>query len=83
NKNMELIDLILILNLNLNLNLNPEDILRYTNNNNKSPNAAAEEFLNRFQKNATLVAVGVVKDLNKVGNFVKETLVDILNRRPK
>ncbi|MED6131536.1 hypothetical protein PIB30_010582 [Stylosanthes scabra] len=52
-------------------------------NNNKSPSSAAEEFLNRFQRNATLVAMGVVKDLNKVGNYIKETLVDILNRRPK
>ncbi|MED6125786.1 hypothetical protein PIB30_072003 [Stylosanthes scabra] len=57
---------------------------RYNNNNNnKSPNSAAEEFLNRFQRNANLVAAGVVKNLNRVGNYVKETLVDILNRRPK
>ncbi|MED6131535.1 hypothetical protein PIB30_010582 [Stylosanthes scabra] len=53
------------------------------NNNDKSPNSAAEEFLNRFGRNATLVAGGVVKNLNKAGNFVKETFVDILNWRPK
>ncbi|KAK2379508.1 hypothetical protein QL285_067301 [Trifolium repens] len=49
----------------------------------KPPNTSAEEFLNRFQKNATLVAYGVVKNLNRVGNYVKDTLDDILYRRPK
>ncbi|KAJ1440940.1 hypothetical protein SESBI_01615 [Sesbania bispinosa] len=47
------------------------------------PNTAAEEFLNRFQRNASLVTSGVVKNLNRVGNYVKETLDDILYRRPK
>ncbi|AES87732.1 hypothetical protein MtrunA17_Chr4g0014381 [Medicago truncatula] len=49
----------------------------------KPPITSAEEFLNRFQKNATLVAYGVVKNLNKVGNRIKESLDDILYRRPK
>ncbi|CAK8575271.1 unnamed protein product [Lathyrus sativus] len=49
----------------------------------KPTNTSAEEFLNRFQKNATLVANGVVKNLNRVGNYVKDTLDDILYRRPK
>ncbi|KAL1362213.1 hypothetical protein AAHE18_03G063900 [Arachis hypogaea] len=50
---------------------------------NKPPNTTAEEFLNRFRRNAILVAAGVVKNMNKVGNYVKETLDDILYRRPK
>ncbi|ESW03753.1 hypothetical protein PHAVU_011G039500 [Phaseolus vulgaris] len=37
------------------------------------------EFLNRFQRNAGLVASGVAKNLNRVGNYVKELLNDILN----
>ncbi|KAK7264236.1 hypothetical protein RJT34_31842 [Clitoria ternatea] len=49
----------------------------------KAPNATANEFLDRFKRNANLVASGVVKNLNRVGNYVKETLEDVLNRRPK
>ncbi|XP_004506406.1 uncharacterized protein [Cicer arietinum] len=49
----------------------------------KPPNTTAEEFLNRFQKNAGLVASGVVKNLNRMGHYVKEALDDILYRRPK
>jgi len=37
------------------------------------------EFLNRFQRNAGLVASGVAKNLNRVGNYVKDLLNDILN----
>ena len=39
----------------------------------------ATEFLNRFQRNAGLVASGVAKNLNRVGNYVKDLLNDILN----
>ncbi|XP_027354869.1 uncharacterized protein LOC113864874 [Abrus precatorius] len=49
----------------------------------KSPISKTEDFFNRFQKNAGLVASGVAKNLNRVGNYVKETVDDILNRRPK
>ncbi|CAL0334177.1 unnamed protein product [Lupinus luteus] len=49
----------------------------------KPPSVIPEEFLNRFQRNATLVASGVVRNLNRVSNYVKETLDDILYRRPK
>ncbi|XP_057456490.1 uncharacterized protein LOC130747537 [Lotus japonicus] len=47
------------------------------------PNITGEEFLNRFQRNASLVAAGVAKNLNRVGHYVKETLGDMLNRRSK
>lgn len=43
------------------------------------PNNNTTEFLNRFQRNAGLVASGVAKNLNRVGNYVKELLKDILN----
>ncbi|XP_019464849.1 PREDICTED: uncharacterized protein LOC109363161 isoform X1 [Lupinus angustifolius] len=49
----------------------------------KPPGTTPEEFLNRFQRNASLVASGVVRNLSRVGNYVKETLDDILYRRPK
>ncbi|KAI4297679.1 hypothetical protein L6164_037560 [Bauhinia variegata] len=52
----------------------------------KPPHPTGEEYLNRFTRNASLVASGVVKNLNKVGNYVKESLDDILypyRRRPK
>lgn len=40
----------------------------------------------RFWRNAGLVASGVAANLNKVGNYVKETVDDILypyRKRPK
>ncbi|XP_031271658.1 uncharacterized protein LOC116130052 [Pistacia vera] len=37
-----------------------------------------DEYLNRFKRNAGLVASGVAKNVNKVGNYMKETLEDIL-----
>ncbi|XWS54986.1 hypothetical protein CRYUN_Cryun10bG0136400 [Craigia yunnanensis] len=42
-----------------------------------------DEFYNRFKRNAGLVASGVAKNLNKIGNRIKESLDDILYRRPK
>ncbi|WOK98199.1 hypothetical protein Cni_G06909 [Canna indica] len=44
----------------------------------------ADEFFNRFRKNAGLVASGVAKNLNKVGSYIKENIDDILYsyRRP-
>ncbi|XP_027910244.1 uncharacterized protein LOC114169331 [Vigna unguiculata] len=44
-----------------------------------TPSNRTTEFLNRFQRNAGLVVSGVAKDLNRVGNFVKDLLNDILN----
>ncbi|KAL9414776.1 hypothetical protein AB3S75_043110 [Citrus x aurantiifolia] len=37
-----------------------------------------DEYWNRFKRNAGLVAAGVAKNVNKVGNQIKETLEDIL-----
>ncbi|XAR57955.1 hypothetical protein NMG60_11026275 [Bertholletia excelsa] len=45
-----------------------------------------EDFLNRFYRNATVVAMGVAKNLLKVANNIKERVDDILypnQRRPK
>ncbi|XP_031096105.1 uncharacterized protein LOC116000212 [Ipomoea triloba] len=49
----------------------------------KPAHSAGDEFLSRFSRNATLVAMGVVKNLRKVGNRIKESIDDILYRRPK
>ncbi|XP_061368393.1 uncharacterized protein LOC133311368 [Gastrolobium bilobum] len=52
----------------------------------KAPHFTGEEYLNRFKRNAILVASGVARNLNRVGNYVKETLDDVLNpyrRGPK
>ncbi|VFR02480.1 unnamed protein product [Cuscuta campestris] len=49
----------------------------------KPPHSSGEEFLTRFYRNANLVAMGVVKNLQKVGNKIKTNVDDILNRRPK
>ncbi|XP_062177478.1 uncharacterized protein LOC133882347 isoform X2 [Alnus glutinosa] len=45
---------------------------------------AGDEYLNRFTRNAGLVASGVGKNLNRVYNYIKESLDDILYpyRRP-
>ncbi|KAL5855968.1 hypothetical protein ACOSQ3_005798 [Xanthoceras sorbifolium] len=37
-----------------------------------------DEYLNRFKRNAGLVASGVAKNVNKVGIYIKETVEDIL-----
>ncbi|KAL0536148.1 hypothetical protein IC582_025086 [Cucumis melo] len=47
---------------------------------------AGDEYLNRFKRNAALVASGVARNVNRVCNYVKESLDDILypyRRRPK
>ncbi|KAL8477782.1 hypothetical protein ACS0TY_029905 [Phlomoides rotata] len=52
----------------------------------KPTNATGEEFLSRFTRNANLVANGVVKNMRRVGNQIKQSLDDILfpyRRRPK
>ncbi|XWS40099.1 hypothetical protein CRYUN_Cryun18bG0111000 [Craigia yunnanensis] len=49
----------------------------------KSTQSTGDEFYNRFKRNAGIVASGVAKNLNKIGNRIKESLDDILYRRPK
>ncbi|XP_057541611.1 uncharacterized protein LOC130820308 isoform X1 [Amaranthus tricolor] len=49
----------------------------------KTTHPMGEEFLTRFQRNAGLVASGVARNMRKVGNYVKESIDDILYRRPK
>ncbi|KAL2905430.1 putative cysteine protease atg4 [Bienertia sinuspersici] len=49
----------------------------------KTPHPMGEEFLMRFSRNAGLVASGVARNMRKVGNYVKESIDDILYRRPK
>ncbi|KAM7516166.1 hypothetical protein LguiA_005749 [Lonicera macranthoides] len=52
----------------------------------KSAHAVGDEFLSRFTRNASLVAIGVAKNMRRVGNHIKETVDDILypyRRRPK
>ncbi|XP_019224578.1 PREDICTED: uncharacterized protein LOC109206227 isoform X2 [Nicotiana attenuata] len=49
----------------------------------KPTHAAGDEFLTRFTRNANLVAMGVAKNLRKVGNRIKESVDDIFYRRPK
>ncbi|KAF3332277.1 hypothetical protein FCM35_KLT01854 [Carex littledalei] len=47
---------------------------------------SGEDFVGKFWRNAGLVASGVATNLNKVGNYVKETVDDILfpyRKRPK
>ncbi|KAE8783548.1 hypothetical protein D1007_42965 [Hordeum vulgare] len=44
------------------------------------------DFITKFQRNAGLVASGVVRNMNKVGTYVKDTVDDILypyRKRPK
>ncbi|XP_022146105.1 uncharacterized protein LOC111015399 [Momordica charantia] len=48
--------------------------------------SAGDEYLNRFKRNATLVASGVARNVNRVCNYIKESFDDILypyRRRPK
>ncbi|MCD9646791.1 hypothetical protein HAX54_036973 [Datura stramonium] len=49
----------------------------------KPTHSAGDEFLTRFARNANLVAMGVAKNLQKVGNRIKEGIDDIFYRRPK
>ncbi|KAL3525319.1 hypothetical protein ACH5RR_013691 [Cinchona calisaya] len=52
----------------------------------KPAHPAGDEFLTRFTRNANLVAMGVVKNMRKVGNRIKDSVDDILypyRRRPK
>ncbi|KAH7850008.1 hypothetical protein Vadar_026471 [Vaccinium darrowii] len=52
----------------------------------KPAHSAGDEFLNRFSRNASVVAMGVAKNLRRVGNQIKDRLDDILypyRRRPK
>lgn len=50
----------------------------------KQPNYPVYDFYNRFVRNTGLVASGVVKNMNKVGSYVKNHIDDILYpyRRP-
>ncbi|KAJ7967252.1 Altered inheritance of mitochondria 23, mitochondrial [Quillaja saponaria] len=40
--------------------------------------SSGDEYFNRFKRNAVLVASGVARNLNRVGNYIKESLDDIL-----
>ncbi|XP_044470697.1 uncharacterized protein LOC123199711 [Mangifera indica] len=53
---------------------------------NKPAHQSGENFLNRFTRNANLVASGVAKNMRRVGNYVKEGVEDIMypyRKRPK
>ncbi|XP_038707461.1 uncharacterized protein LOC120002743 isoform X2 [Tripterygium wilfordii] len=45
--------------------------------------STGEDFLSRFKRSAGLVASGVVRNANRVGNHIKQSLDDMLFRRPK
>lgn len=49
----------------------------------KPTHSTGDEFLTRFTRNANLVAMKVAKNLQKVGNQIKEGVDDIFYRRPK
>ncbi|KAK9670602.1 hypothetical protein RND81_13G212400 [Saponaria officinalis] len=49
----------------------------------KTPHVMGEEFLTRFTRNAGLVASGVARNMRKVGHYIKESVDDILYKRPK
>lgn len=52
----------------------------------KPSHPVGDEFLTRFTRNAGLVASGVARNMRKVGNYIKESVDDILypyRRRPK
>ncbi|XP_055826906.1 uncharacterized protein LOC129895248 isoform X3 [Solanum dulcamara] len=49
----------------------------------KPTHSTSDEFLTRFTRNANLVAMGVAKNLQKVGNRISEGIDDIFYRRPK
>ncbi|XP_030531965.1 uncharacterized protein LOC115742030 isoform X1 [Rhodamnia argentea] len=48
--------------------------------------SSGDDYLSRFRRNASLVASGVARNVNRVGNYIKESLDDIFQpyrRRPK
>lgn len=52
----------------------------------KPSHPIGDEFFTRFTRNAGLVASGVARNMRKVGNYIKESVDDILypyRRRPK
>ncbi|KAH7668523.1 hypothetical protein IHE45_11G016000 [Dioscorea alata] len=51
----------------------------------KPAHSVGEEFFGRFTRNAGLVASGVMKNLNRVGNYIKDYFDDMYpyRRRPK
>jgi len=52
----------------------------------KPAHSMGEEFLSRFTRNAGLVASGVGRNMQRVGNYIKDSVDDILypyRRRPK
>ncbi|KAL5563115.1 hypothetical protein UlMin_032862 [Ulmus minor] len=52
----------------------------------KPTHSAGEEYMNRFKRNAGLVAAGVARNVNRACHHIKDTLDDILypyRRRPK
>ncbi|GLT30648.1 hypothetical protein SLA2020_054390 [Shorea laevis] len=48
---------------------------------NQPVHSTADEYISRFKRSAGIVASGVSKNLNKVGNYIKESLDDILYKR--
>ncbi|XP_021301170.1 uncharacterized protein LOC110429443 isoform X3 [Herrania umbratica] len=66
--------------------LNAEDCDIRQPRTHKPTHAVGDDFLNRFTRNANLVASGVAKNMRRVGNYMKETIDDILfpcRKRPK
>lgn len=49
----------------------------------KPTHSVGDEFLARFTRNSNVVASGVVRNLRRVGNHIKDSVDDILYRRPK
>ncbi|XP_023638303.1 uncharacterized protein LOC17886327 isoform X2 [Capsella rubella] len=68
-------------------NRNDSRDLPQQQNNKPAPATNTENgFLTRFTRNASLVASGVMKNMKRVGNYVKETVDDSLDpyrKRPK
>ncbi|CAL9087903.1 unnamed protein product [Musa textilis] len=60
-------------------NVNKEDAtLRSQPQAHRPAQHSVDEFFDRFRKNAGVVASGVARNLNKVGNYIKENIDDIL-----
>ncbi|PSS21368.1 Myocyte-specific enhancer factor 2C like [Actinidia chinensis var. chinensis] len=52
----------------------------------KPAHSVGDEFMSRFSRNASVVAMGVAKNVRKIGNHIKERIDDILylyRSRPK
>ncbi|KDP46706.1 hypothetical protein JCGZ_06494 [Jatropha curcas] len=52
----------------------------------KPADSAGDDFLRRYTRNASLVAAGVARNIQKVGNRIKESMDDIMfpnRKRPK